>query len=142
MPLLLSIDTATGNASVCLSKGKQILFLEKSGEQKNHASFIQPAIKKIMQNADMALQQVDAIAVTEGPGSYTGLRVGLASAKGLCFALNKPLICVNTLEVMAAASIEAAGAEAAFGGGDFLQAVITAPAIATEADNRNCRRLR
>jgi len=54
----------------------------------------------------LQLKDIDAIAVTNGPGSYTGLRVGLSSAKGLCFALNKPLILLNTLEVMALASIE------------------------------------
>ena len=105
MPLLLNIDTATEHASVCLSAEGSILAMEKSADQKNHASFIQPAIKKIMQAAGVSLQSIDSVAVTAGPGSYTGLRVGMATAKGLCYALQKPLILINTLEVMAYAAI-------------------------------------
>ncbi|MES2005099.1 MAG: tRNA (adenosine(37)-N6)-threonylcarbamoyltransferase complex dimerization subunit type 1 TsaB [Bacteroidota bacterium] len=101
MALLLNIDTATDHASVCLTKDETILGLIESTEQKNHASFIQPAIAELMQSGGYALQALDAIAVTSGPGSYTGLRVGLATAKGICYALNKPLILLNTLEVMA-----------------------------------------
>jgi len=105
MPLILTIDTATEHAGVCLTKDDQLLAMEESFEQKNHANFVQPAIKRIMSQTGYDLKQVDAIAVTEGPGSYTGLRVGLASAKGLCFALNKPLLLVNTLEAIALAAI-------------------------------------
>jgi tRNA threonylcarbamoyladenosine biosynthesis protein TsaB len=105
LALLLHIDTATEKASVCISDQKQILAIEKSADQKNHASFLHEAVKRATGIAGITLQQLDAIAVTAGPGSYTGLRVGLSSAKGLCYALNKPLIAVNTLEVMAHASI-------------------------------------
>ncbi len=101
MPLLLNIDTATEHASVCLSKDDTVLGLIESTEQKNHASFVQPAIQQLMSDSGHTLSQLDAIAVTAGPGSYTGLRVGLASAKGICYVLQKPLILVNTLEVMA-----------------------------------------
>jgi tRNA threonylcarbamoyladenosine biosynthesis protein TsaB len=107
MALLLNIDTATEHASVCLSENDIILTIEESHDQKNHGSFLQPAIQKMVSNSNIQLPAIDAIAVTIGPGSYTGLRVGLASAKGLCFALNKPLIVVNTLEVIACASIKA-----------------------------------
>lgn len=105
MGFILNIDTATEHASVCISNNGQLLAMEESHEQKNHGSFLQPAIKKIMLDAGLNLSSLDAIAVTKGPGSYTGLRVGMASAKGLCYALNKPLILLNTLQVMAAASI-------------------------------------
>lgn len=105
MPLLLNIDTATEHASVCLSKDETVLGLIESTEQKNHASFVQPAIQALMQNSGLTLSQLDAVAVTAGPGSYTGLRVGLATAKGICYALNKPLIMINTLGVMAQAVI-------------------------------------
>jgi len=101
MPLLLNIDTATEHASVCLSKDDMVLGLIESSEQKNHASFVQPAIQQLMADSGHTLVQLDAVAVTAGPGSYTGLRVGLASAKGICYVLQKPLILVNTLEVMA-----------------------------------------
>ncbi len=106
MAIILHIDTATEFASICLSDGLNILGFEAHQEQKNHASFLQPAIKKMMQEAKVDLKNIDAISVTNGPGSYTGLRVGLASAKGLCFALQMPLITLNTLEVMATAAIE------------------------------------
>jgi tRNA threonylcarbamoyladenosine biosynthesis protein TsaB len=105
LSLILNIDTATEYASVCISNGKKLLGIEKSFEQKDHASFIQSAIKKLFENIHQKISAIDAIAVTAGPGSYTGLRVGLATAKGLCYALNKPLILLNTLEVMAQAFI-------------------------------------
>jgi tRNA threonylcarbamoyladenosine biosynthesis protein TsaB len=101
LPLLLNIDTATEYASVCISDGEKVLALIESQDQKNHASFIQPAIETLGRETGIVLKNIDAIAVTAGPGSYTGLRVGLASAKGICYALQKPLILVNTLEVMA-----------------------------------------
>lgn len=108
MPLLLNIDTATEHASVCLSNESGVLLLKESQDQKNHGAFLQPAIQQIVLETGIELQAVDAISVTEGPGSYTGLRVGLASAKGLCFALQKPLIAINTLKVMALAAINQA----------------------------------
>ena len=106
MPLLLNIDTATEFASVCLSRDEAVLAIEKSMDQKSHASFVQLAIKRIFDETKTSLSEIDAIAVTAGPGSYTGLRVGLSTAKGLCYALHKPLILVNTLEVMALACID------------------------------------
>jgi tRNA threonylcarbamoyladenosine biosynthesis protein TsaB len=105
MALLLNIDTATEQAGVCLSRDEEILALEETPGKKNHASFIQPAIQRVLQTAGCSPSAVNAIAVTGGPGSYTGLRVGLATAKGLCYALGKPLIMINTLEVMAKACV-------------------------------------
>lgn len=101
MALILNIDTATENASICLSLNGKIVAFVESTEQKNHASFLQPAIQKIFIENSMNINELDAVAVTNGPGSYTGLRVGLASAKGICYALNKPLITLNTLQVLA-----------------------------------------
>lgn len=106
MALLLNIDTATEHASVCLSDDEKILGLIESTEQKNHASFIQVAIQELMKTAETDLQAIDAVSVSAGPGSYTGLRVGLASAKGICYALGKPLIMINTLEIMAKAMLQ------------------------------------
>lgn len=105
MALLLNIDTATEHASVCLSKDNLVLHELHSPDQKNHASFIQSAINELVRIAGIALKDIDAIAVSAGPGSYTGLRVGMSTAKGLCYALNKPLILVNTLQVIASAAI-------------------------------------
>ena len=75
-------------------------------EQKQHASFIQPALQQLLQSANASFNDIDAVSVVNGPGSYTGLRVGLATAKGICYALNKPLILINTLIVMASAAVE------------------------------------
>ncbi|MDP1973921.1 MAG: tRNA (adenosine(37)-N6)-threonylcarbamoyltransferase complex dimerization subunit type 1 TsaB [Sediminibacterium sp.] len=106
MALLLNIDTATGYAGVCLSKDSKVLASQSHQHQKDHAAFLQPAIEAILKEAGCQLNDIDAVAVTAGPGSYTGIRVGLASAKGICYALNKPLIMVNTLAVIANAAIE------------------------------------
>lgn len=107
MALILNIDTATERAGVCLSMNGEVLQELKHEDQKNHAGFIQPAIGNLMLKTGYKLADLDAIAVTAGPGSYTGLRVGLATAKGLCFTLSKPLLLVNTLEVMAQAVLRA-----------------------------------
>ncbi|MEP7317880.1 MAG: tRNA (adenosine(37)-N6)-threonylcarbamoyltransferase complex dimerization subunit type 1 TsaB, partial [Panacibacter sp.] len=104
--LLLNIDTATEQASVCLSDADTIFALKISNDQKNHASFIQTAIKELFNETGHTLQQIVAVAVIAGPGSYTGLRVGMATAKGLCYALQKPLILKNTLEVIALAALQ------------------------------------
>ncbi len=109
MALILNIDTATEFASVCISNENEIIAYEENLEQKSHASFLQPAVKKMFDECEFSLNDLDAISVTNGPGSYTGLRVGLASAKGLCFALGKQLILLNTLDVMALASIKELG---------------------------------
>jgi tRNA threonylcarbamoyladenosine biosynthesis protein TsaB len=104
MGLILNIDTATEKASVCLSDNANPLAFRHNDEQKEHASFIHVAIKAILEECNISLQHLGAVAVTGGPGSYTGIRVGMATAKGFCFALQKPLIVVNTLLVMAQAT--------------------------------------
>ena len=106
LPLILHIDTATEFASICLTKGETILGMHSCLDQKKHGAFVQPAIQELMQETGLTLSQLDAISVSEGPGSYTGLRVAMASAKGLCYALNKPLITINTLKIIAQAALE------------------------------------
>lgn len=106
MALLLNIDTATEVASACISSnGSSLAFIENRN-QREHASFINAAIDSILNEAGLQLKDIDALALTSGPGSYTGLRVGMATAKGFCYALGKPLIAINTLEVMAEAALE------------------------------------
>ncbi|MDQ6755649.1 MAG: tRNA (adenosine(37)-N6)-threonylcarbamoyltransferase complex dimerization subunit type 1 TsaB [Bacteroidota bacterium] len=105
MPLILNIDTATETATVAISEENRVVSSFTNSNQKDHASFLQPAIKKILKEAGLNIKDLNAVAVTSGPGSYTGLRVGMASAKGLCYALNIPLITINTLEVMALSAI-------------------------------------
>jgi tRNA threonylcarbamoyladenosine biosynthesis protein TsaB len=105
MAFILNIDTATETAIVSISeKGKVIDFVINSN-QKDHASFLHPAIKNLFNKVDLPIIKLNAIAVTAGPGSYTGLRVGMAAAKGLCYALNIPLIAISTLEVIAFSTI-------------------------------------
>ena len=104
MALILNIDTAIETASICLSEDKNVLQLSVNENQKDHAAWLTVAIKKMMKNSGHELSQLNAIAVTIGPGSYTGLRVGLAAAKGLCYVLNIPLITIVTLEMMAIAA--------------------------------------
>jgi len=106
MSLLLHIDTAVENGSVCISKNGGLISIAENKNQKDHAAWIQPAIQLLMKDSGHHLKELDAIAVSNGPGSYTGLRVGLATAKGICFAINKPLITLSTLEVMTCAAIE------------------------------------
>jgi tRNA threonylcarbamoyladenosine biosynthesis protein TsaB len=103
MAILLHIDTALETASVCLSDGPEIISLAKNENQKDHAAWLHTAIDKLLKGAGLDIDRLEAIAVSIGPGSYTGLRIGLSSAKGLCYALNVPLISVGTLEMMAEA---------------------------------------
>src|SRR5688572_23118107 len=106
MPLILNIDTATENATISISENENVVNFLSSNNQKDHASFLQPAIKQLLALNNFSIEQLNAISVTIGPGSYTGLRVGLATAKGLCYALNIPLITSGTLEVMALSVIK------------------------------------
>ncbi len=103
MSLILNIDTATSFASVCLAENGRSLGIISNHEQMQHASFLQPAIDELLKITGKKISDLEAIAVTIGPGSYTGLRVGLASAKGICYAMKIPLITESTLKVMAAA---------------------------------------
>ncbi len=101
MNYILNIHTATEKAIVALSNEEKLLDVLINEDPKMHASFLHQAIFQILQKNDVSNKQLKSIAVTNGPGSYTGIRVGLATAKGLCFSLKIPLITFNTLEVMA-----------------------------------------
>ena len=106
MSWILHIDTALETASVSIAFNGKLVSEKINTSQKDHASFLQPSIVDLLTIANIAIKQIDAIAVVNGPGSYTGIRVGMASAKGLCYALNKPLITIGSLEIMAATAIE------------------------------------
>jgi tRNA threonylcarbamoyladenosine biosynthesis protein TsaB len=101
LALILIIDSAFEQCIVALSNNEEVIAHEESIVQKDHASFLQPAIKKVCDTASLNLSAIDAIAVVNGPGSYTGLRVGLASAKGIAYVLNKPLLLLNALDILA-----------------------------------------
>ena len=103
MSYILNIDTAVTTASVCVSRENDIAAFLINPSQKDHAAWLHPAISQAVSAAGISLHQLVAIAISAGPGSYTGLRVGMSAAKGLCYALQKPLITINTLQMMAAA---------------------------------------
>lgn len=102
MALILSIETSTRVCSVALHQNKTLLACSEVLVEKSHSRIITLLIEEILHNTGKQYSQLDAIAVSEGPGSYTGLRIGVSTAKGLCYALDKPLIAVNTLQAMAA----------------------------------------
>lgn len=106
MSLILNIDSTLENAYVSFAKNGQILNVLTNTNQKDHASFLQHAIQQLIKSSGIDLKTIDAVAVASGPGSYTGLRVGMASAKGLCYALKKPLITLSTLEILTVSAVE------------------------------------
>ena len=93
-------------ALVGLSRDNQLIASEQNEVPNTHAHFVQVAIQQITKASGIILDEIDAVVVTLGPGSYTGLRVGLASAKGIAFALNKPLIGLSTLALLANVAIQ------------------------------------
>ena len=109
MSLILNIDTALETAMISIARDGKVLGEAVNTTQKDHGSFLQTSIQSIAKNSGISLTELDAIAIVAGPGSYTGLRVGMASAKGLCYALNKPLITIGTLEIMAYQAIKESG---------------------------------
>lgn len=104
MSLILNIDTSGTMASVSIGRHGKLLGIKENEAQSEHASFLQPAIKQLLDELQTDISDLDAVAVVNGPGSYTGLRVGLASAKGICYALGKPLLTIGTLPLMAYAA--------------------------------------
>jgi tRNA threonylcarbamoyladenosine biosynthesis protein TsaB len=101
MGKILCLDTATSVCSVSLSESGRLISIRESSDKNLHASRLTLFIEEVFKTAPFALNALDAIAVSMGPGSYTGLRIGVAAAKGLCYALDKPLIAVPTLKAMA-----------------------------------------
>ena len=102
MDYILHIETTTRVCSAGLSANGQLLAIrEENSRQYSHSSRLTPFIDEVLKQAGIQMKELSAVAVSEGPGSYTGLRIGVSSAKGLCYALDIPLIAVDTMLSMA-----------------------------------------
>lgn len=109
MPLILAIETATKLCSVAVARDGRVLALrEVESPRHEHAEKVNVFIAEVLAEAGLSLKDLDAVAVGIGPGSYTGLRIGLSAAKGLCYALDIPLLGLSTLGTLARAAIDAA----------------------------------
>ena len=98
MSIILNIETTTKNCSVSIAeKGEILAIKELNNGNYSHAEVLHPFILDVLKEANLTSKRIDAVAVSKGPGSYTGLRIGVSAAKGLCFALDKPLISIDTL---------------------------------------------
>lgn len=100
MGLILSIETSTNVCSVAITNGSNVVATQKLFLEKSHSNLLTIIIQNTLDQCGIAPKDLEAIAVSEGPGSYTGLRIGISTAKGLCYALEKPLISIETLKAM------------------------------------------
>jgi tRNA threonylcarbamoyladenosine biosynthesis protein TsaB len=99
--MILCLETSTAVCSVALVENGKVIALRESLDGQNHAEKITIFIDEVMKEANVSYRDLDAVATSMGPGSYTGLRIGVSTAKGLCYAMEKPLIAVDTLAAMA-----------------------------------------
>jgi len=104
--IILHIETSTNICSIAVSENGQCLFSKSDSEGMNHAALLSVFIAEAMEFLKSASKKPDAVAVSSGPGSYTGLRIGVSTAKGLCYGLDIPLIAVSTLEVLTANALQ------------------------------------
>lgn len=101
MALILNIETSTQVCSVSISNNSDVIAFKESKDEKSHAKLLTIFIDELLKENNLTFNDFDAIAVSKGPGSYTGLRIGVSTAKGLCYAKDIPLIAINTLQSMA-----------------------------------------
>lgn len=102
MAILLNIETASKNCSVSISKNGNTIALKELNEGGyTHAENLHIFIEEVLKTAQLKINEIDAVAVSKGPGSYTGLRIGVSAAKGICYAIDKPLISIDTLKIVA-----------------------------------------
>lgn len=106
MSYFLLIHTTLGQAFVAIAAGRQIRVVRENDQPREHGAFLHEAIGQMMQEQSLNYRELSAIGVTSGPGSYTGIRVGLSAAKGFGYALDIPLITCSTLQALAATAIE------------------------------------
>lgn len=100
MALILNIETTTDNCSVSLARDGNLTGIKEQREGRLHAALLTSFIEELMNEANLAFTELDAVSISKGPGSYTGLRIGVSAAKGICYAIDIPLIAVHTLQAM------------------------------------------
>ena len=101
MTYILHLETTTDVCSVALSKDDEVIALKESAEERNHAALLSLFIEEVLENQKIKTKDLSAVSVSEGPGSYTGLRIGVSTAKGIAYGLNIPLIAIPTLQAIA-----------------------------------------
>ena len=106
MAKILLIETATPICSVAIAIDGQIAAMKESSEPNSHSAKLSVMIRDILETSNIQYSELDAVCVSSGPGSYTGLRIGVSTAKGLCYALEKPLMAISTLENIAAGYLQ------------------------------------
>lgn len=99
--IILHIETSTNVCSVAVSKDEELIFERMDNQGLNHAKLLSPFIQEALDTLKSKSLELDAVSISEGPGSYTGLRIGVSTSKGLCYGYNIPLIAVSTLELLA-----------------------------------------
>ena len=102
MGWIINIETSTSICSVALSRGGKLVALKETAENRSHARLLSVFIDELLRENKLQAADLQAIAISKGPGSYTGLRIGVSTAKGLAYGLQIPLIAINTLQAMAA----------------------------------------
>ena len=108
--MILCINTATTLCSVAIGRaGEQPMGVEEIADPHAHSTSLAPMVERLMTQCGVSTNQLSAVAVNKGPGSYTGLRIGVSMAKGLCYALSKPLIAIGSLEAMAQGVLQQRG---------------------------------
>jgi tRNA threonylcarbamoyladenosine biosynthesis protein TsaB len=100
MAKILSLETSEKTCSVALSDGTKLLGSLESTDEKSHASMLTVLIDKLLKTHQITMEGLDAVAISKGPGSYTGLRIGVSTAKGICYGLKIPIIAISTLEII------------------------------------------
>jgi tRNA threonylcarbamoyladenosine biosynthesis protein TsaB len=108
-PLILHIDTATSICSVAISRGKQIIALRETDEPRSHAASLSVFIRECLEETRIEIKNLDALHVSRGPGSYTGLRIGVSTVKGMAYAHGIPVIATGTLHILAQSALKQAG---------------------------------
>ena len=120
-PIILHIETSTEVCSVALSSDEQCLCVKESTDGRNHAALLTVLIEELFDTNDISASMLNAVAISSGPGSYTGLRIGTSVAKGVCYGANIPLVAVSTLHAMSMGFIQL--------NGDIPQSALLCPMI-------------